>query len=56
MQDLLKRFVKEEAAPTIVEYAVMLVLVAIAVAAASPGFRDAVVGVFSAMISLLGVN
>ena len=54
MQKLLMRFVKEEAGPTIVEYAVMLVLVAIAVAAASPGFRDAIVGVFSTMVGLLG--
>lgn len=54
IQMMLKRFAKEESAPTIVEYAVMLVLVAIAVALAAPNFRDAIINVFSRMISALG--
>jgi Flp pilus assembly pilin Flp len=53
MSKLLHRFLNEESGPTIVEYAVMLVLVAIAVAAASPGFRAAIVAVFSDMVALL---
>jgi Flp pilus assembly pilin Flp len=53
MSKMMRRFLEEESGPTIVEYAVMLVLVAIAVAAASPGFRAAVVGVFSDMVALL---
>lgn len=54
MTQLLKRFVQEEQAPTIVEYAFMLVLVAIAVALAAPNISNAVVAVFTQVAGILG--
>jgi len=44
----LKRFLKEEAGPTAVEYAIMLALVALAIALATPNIRSAVLSVFNA--------
>ncbi len=43
----LKRFLKEEKGPTAVEYAIMLALVALAIAAGTPGIRDAVLTIFT---------
>lgn len=54
MSQLLKQFVQEEKAPTIVEYAFMLVLVAIAVALAAPNVSEAIVGVFGQVAGILG--
>ncbi len=54
MSQLLKQFVREESAPTIVEYAFMLVLVAIAVALAAPNISNAVVNVFQQVSGILG--
>ena len=47
MSRLLKRFVREESAPTIVEYAIMIALIAIVVAASTPGISQAVISVFT---------
>lgn len=49
----LKRFLKEEQGPTAVEYAIMLALVALAIALATPGIRDAVIAIFNATASAL---
>ena len=49
IKSFLSRMTKDQKGVTTVEYAVMLVLVAIAVAAATPGLSSAVVGVFTAM-------
>lgn len=50
---LLNRFQKDEKGVTTVEYAIMLVLVALAVAAFGLGLSGAVTGVFSRMITAL---
>ncbi len=42
-----KDFLRDESAPTAVEYAIMLALIALAVAIASPNIRQAVVTVFT---------
>lgn len=47
MMSQLKRFLTEEKGPTAVEYAIMLALVALAIALATPGIRDAVLNVFT---------
>jgi Flp pilus assembly pilin Flp len=52
---LLNRFSNDEKGVTTVEYAIMLVLVALAVAAFGLGLSGAVTGVFSRMISALNV-
>jgi len=49
------RFWQEEDAPTAVEYALMLVLVALAVALALPNISQAVIGIFTAMANALQV-
>ena len=41
-----QNFLKSEDGPTAVEYAIMLALVAVAVALATPGISDAVTSVF----------
>jgi Flp pilus assembly pilin Flp len=51
---LLSRLWTDEEGPTAVEYALMLVLVALAIFAATPGISAAVVGVFSRVVSALG--
>jgi Flp pilus assembly pilin Flp len=50
---LLSRYQTDEKGVTTVEYAIMLVLVALAVAAFGLGLSGAVTGVFSRMISAL---
>jgi Flp pilus assembly pilin Flp len=47
MIGILKRFLKEEKGPTAVEYAIMLALVALAIALATPGIRQAVINIFN---------
>jgi pilus assembly protein Flp/PilA len=54
MIDFLKRFVKEEDGPTAVEYAIMLALVALAIALATPNIRDAVITIFNNTATALG--
>ena len=46
---------KNEKGVTTVEYAIMLILVAIAVAATDPGISAAVTGAFSEVASLLAI-
>ena len=49
----LKAHLKDEQGVTTVEYAIMLVLVALAVAAFGAGLSGAVTGVFSSMVTAL---
>ncbi len=49
----LKRFLREEEGPTAVEYAIMLALVALAIALATPNIRSAVIGIFDATANAL---
>lgn len=53
MRMLVRSLVRNEKGVTTVEYAIMLVLVALAVAAFGLGLSGAVTGVFSRMISAL---
>lgn len=46
----------DERGVTTVEYAIMLVLVAIAVAASTPGIKDAVINTFSTMANTLNTG
>jgi Flp pilus assembly pilin Flp len=50
-----KSFVGEESGQDVAEYAMLLVLVAIAIALASPTITDSVLSVFSRTRSVLGV-
>ena len=54
LKDQLKRFINEEAGQDIIEYALMVVLVALVVVGAVPNISQAVSGVFSKAISALG--
>ena len=47
MKRTLKAFWYDESAPTAVEYAIMLALVALAIALATPNIRTAVLNVFN---------
>lgn len=49
----LKQLWKDEEGPTAVEYAVMLVLVALVVAAFGPGLANSVTGVFGRVVTAL---
>jgi Flp pilus assembly pilin Flp len=49
----LKSLISDEEGQTAVEYALMLVLVALGVAAATPGIDQAVIGVFTRMATAL---
>ncbi len=51
----LRGYGKDEKGVTTVEYAVMLALVALAVALATPNIRDGVVGIFDATSTQLGL-
>ncbi len=51
----LRGFGKDEKGVTTVEYAVMLALVALAVALATPNIRDGVVGIFDATSTQLNL-
>lgn len=48
MLELLSRFIHDDEGQDIVEYALLIVLVALAVAAASPSVTDAILEVFTA--------
>ena len=50
-----KHFLADESGQDVAEYAMLLVLVAIAIAIASPAITDAVLSVFSRTKSVLGV-
>ena len=49
----LKRFLRQEEGPTAVEYAIMLALVALAIALATPNIRSAVIAIFDATANAL---
>jgi pilus assembly protein Flp/PilA len=49
MFDLFKNFVREEEGQDLVEYALLLALVALVVAAALPGLTGAITGVYTAI-------
>lgn len=53
MLNQIKRLLKDESGPTAVEYALMLVLVALAIALALPSISEAVIAVFNAMATAL---
>ncbi len=53
MNRMLRKLWKDEEGPTAVEYALMLVLVALAIAAATPDITTAVLGVFTATSTAL---
>jgi Flp pilus assembly pilin Flp len=50
-----RAFILEQSGQDVAEYAMLLVLVAIAIAIASPAITDAVLSVFSRTKSVLGV-
>jgi len=54
LKNHLKRFAREESGQDIIEYALMIVLVALVVAGAVPSISGAVSAVFSKAISALG--
>ena len=55
MKNQLSRFLKEESGQDVVEYALLLVLVGIAIAIATPNITNAILSVFSRTKSVLGV-
>ncbi len=55
MKKDLRRFINEESGQDVAEYSMLLVLVAIAIAIASPNITNAVLSVFSRTRSVLGV-
>ncbi len=54
LMEQIRGFGKDEKGVTTVEYAVMLALVCLAVALATPNIRDAVVGIFDTTATTLG--
>jgi len=55
MKNLLKNFIKDESGQDVAEYALLLVLVGIAIAIASPSITQSILSVFSRTKSVLGV-
>ncbi|HSF17986.1 MAG TPA: Flp family type IVb pilin [Vicinamibacteria bacterium] len=55
MKQQIIRFFREEDGPTAVEYALMLVMVALAIALALPNISQAVINIFTAMANALVV-
>ena len=55
MKKHIERFIKEESGQDIAEYALLLVLVGIAIAIATPNITNAILSVFSRTKSVLGV-
>jgi Flp pilus assembly pilin Flp len=53
-QNFKNRLTQEEEGQTIVEYALLIVLVALAIAAANPSLTSAIKGVFGKTSSVLG--
>ena len=54
LNHILKRLVQDESGQTVVEYSLMLVLVAIAIAAIFPPVQNAIAGVFTSVQTILG--
>ena len=55
MLSLRRRLLEDESGQDVAEYALLLVLVVIAIAVASPTFTNAIMSVFSKTKSVLGV-
>ncbi|MEW6130941.1 MAG: hypothetical protein AB1757_28175 [Acidobacteriota bacterium] len=55
MKNLIIRFLTEDSGQDIIEYALMIVLVALTVAGLTPGVDSAVSNVFSAAVSSLAL-
>lgn len=55
MMNLSKRLISEESGQDVAEYALLLVLVVIAIAVAAPTFTDSIMSVFSKTRSVLGI-
>ena len=55
MKNQVKNFVKDESGQDVAEYALLLVLIVIAIAIAAPGLTDVTLSVFSRTRSVLGV-
>lgn len=55
IMNLSKRLIAEESGQDVAEYALLLVLVVIAIAVAAPTFTDAIMSVFSKTRSVLGI-
>jgi Flp pilus assembly pilin Flp len=55
MKNQLKNFIKDESGQDVAEYALLLVLVGIAIAIASPSITASILSVFSRTKSVLGV-
>jgi len=55
MKNQLKRLLTDESGQDVAEYAMLLVLVAIAIALASPTITNSILSVFSRTKSVLGV-
>jgi len=55
MKNLVKRFFEDESGQDVAEYALLLVLVGIAIAIASPTITESILSVFSRTKSVLGV-
>lgn len=53
MKNQLKNFVKDESGQDVAEYALLLVLIVIAIAIAAPGLTDIILSVFSRTKSVL---
>jgi Flp pilus assembly pilin Flp len=53
MKNMIRRFLTEESGQDIAEYALLLVLVGIAIAIASPNITDAILSVFASTSSVL---
>jgi Flp pilus assembly pilin Flp len=56
IESLLKRNSKNQEGVTTVEYAVMLVLVALAIALAAPSIKTAILATFNAVSSVLSLS
>jgi Flp pilus assembly pilin Flp len=56
IESLLKRNAEKQEGVTTVEYAVMLVLVALAIALAAPSIKTAILATFNAVSSVLSLS
>lgn len=55
MKNQVNKFLKDESGQDVAEYALLLVLIVIAIAIAAPGLTDVILSVFSRTRSVLGV-
>ncbi|MEK6321634.1 MAG: Flp family type IVb pilin [Acidobacteriota bacterium] len=55
IKNQLRNLIKDESGQDVAEYALLLVLIVIAIAIAAPGLTDVILSVFSRTRSVLGV-